>query len=222
MFKEYLSNKKEALSPEASLTAKRDAKGGEWERNALSSILGKSGLQARLNVQDNEGKVIPGCGISYFEHGKISLFGIIPPENKVSAAISFPGTGYIYELREGKDYGLTQKIATDLIPGEPKLYAFSPEKINGLIVKGGKAVFSRGDTVNLTCNLNPADIEDVVHIEVFDPNNKKMAYLTGNYPVKGENNISIPLALNQEKGMYRVKAREAIAGNTADFSFEIK
>ncbi len=223
MLKEYWSDKKGLLTPEAALTAKREVEGGEWERNTFLRLLGKSGLQPRLSIQDNEGKIIPGCNVSYFEHGKISLFGITSPSDKITAVtISFPCSGHIYELREGKYYGLTQKIETDILPGEAKLYAFSSEKIGSLTVKGNKTIFSPGDKVNLTCVLSPVDIENVINIEVLGPDNKKLVYLTGNYLIKGEKEVSFSLALNQEKGLYRVMAREAIAGSTAEFTFEVK
>jgi len=222
LLKNYLGEKQSQLTPEAALTAKIERKGGDWERNLFLKLLAKSGLKPRLSIKDKEGKIIPGINVRYFKNNKISLFGVLPSSQKVKGILSFPHSGYIYELREGKDYGLTKNIETEIIPGEAKLYALLPRKINSLTIKGNKKIFKPGEKVDLVLTLQPANFQDVVHIEVIAPGNKKLNFLTQNQLIIGEKKFFIPLSLNQEEGVYQIRAKEVISNAAAEFKFEVK
>jgi len=222
LLRNYLGEKQLKLTPEAILTDKQEKKACDWERNLFLKLLAKAGLKPRLSIKDKNGKIIPDIEVRYFKNGEVDLFGVLPSSRKVKAILSFPHSGYIYELREGKNYGLTKDIETEIIHGEAKLYAVLPRKINSLTIEGNKEIFKPGEKVELMLTLQPSDFQDVVHIEVIAPGNKKLSFLTQNQLIIGKKKFFIPLSLNQKQGVYRIKAKEVISNATAEFKFEVK
>jgi hypothetical protein len=62
----------------------------------------------------------------------------------------------------------------------------------------------------------PVD-RSVVHVEVFDPAGRRVRYYSGNADlVGGTARFSIPFALNDIPGQWRVKVRDVISGLEAN------
>jgi len=72
--------------------------------------------------------------------------------------------------------------------------------------------------------LAPASLKDcrmVVRIEVFRNGTVQEAY-TKDLAFEGSFTHPIPLALNQEKGSYRVRVTEVISGFTQELPFDVR
>ena len=144
-----------------------------------------------------------------------------PPGEPI--AVKLARKSHAYDVRRHQYLGETDVVQTGLLPTEPKLLAFLPERIEGLNVSLSKATAKAGDVLELKGSLLPASLNDVrlvVRIEVLKDGRLQEAY-TKNLAFQGGFAHSIPLALNQEKGQYVVRVREMIAGFVAEARFTV-
>jgi uncharacterized protein YfaS (alpha-2-macroglobulin family) len=90
----------------------------------------------------------------------------------------------------------------------------------------GQARVKAGDTVKFTVRLTsrPGETgpESAIHLEVCNPTGKVVDYYEGNIALSnGSAEFSVPLALNDLPGVWRITAREPFAHQTASTAFVV-
>ena len=193
------------------------------------SLIAKAGLRGDLEVQDTLGNLRTDVESSIFDNGRALFLGILPDralnnppaENLV---VKLGHKFHVYNVRQQQYLGETDTLKTGILPTETKLLAFLPERISGLNVSLSKATGKPGDVLELKGSLLPASLQDcklVVRIAVTRDGKLQEAY-TKNLAFQGSFTYPLPLALNQEQGLYSVKVTEVISGYTQDATFRVK
>ena len=131
---------------------------------------------------------------------------------------------HLYDLRRRQYLGHTDSLRAGILPAEAKLLALLPERIDGLNVSLSKEGGKAGDVLELSGAVAPASLQDcrlVVRVQVLRNGAVQDAY-TKNLAFEGRFTHPIPLALNQQKGPYRVQVTEVISGFTQEVPFDVQ
>ena len=117
-------------------------------------------------------------------------------------------------------------MKSKLKSGETLLVALCPYRIDNLKLSGGKSVKRGGKlTLNIEVEADKAETlsNHVVNLKVYDPDNRNRIYLNRNLYLKGGvGEYSIPIALNDKKGGWRIEAKEVVSGITATNKFSVR
>jgi ribosomal protein S27E len=193
------------------------------------SLVETAGLRGDVEVQDPLGNLRTDVRSYVFDNGRAVFLGVLPDR----ALNNPPGEDltvklgrkyHAYDVRRRQYLGETDTLKTGILPVEAKLLAFLPERVVGLNVSLAKTIGKPGDVLELKGAILPASLQDsnlVVRIEVTRDGKVQAAY-TKNLSFQGSFASPIPLALNQEKGDYRVKVMEVISGHTQELTFTVK
>ena len=139
------------------------------------------------------------------DFGNSRLIGLLAREPR-TVQTAAPPTGVRYDLLRGGPAAATLETSAD----RPVLLVERATRIARLEI-----------TPSLEIRLldqagAPVD-RSVVHLDVIDPAGKPARHYSGNVTVKdGSANFHVPFALNDPQGLWRVRARDAVSGLTAE------
>ena len=152
------------------------------------------------------------------EIGQIGLLGVLRERRmKLSEGpltITLPEAAEVYDVRARKYLGNSATITADLQPGETALYAMLFYRVEGVAVAAGAATPGETCTVSATVEATAATPEDhVLRIEVRDPSGGlSEAYTRTVVSERGEAQLTIPFALNDAAGTWRITVRDVATG----------
>jgi hypothetical protein len=200
----------------------------EWA-GIRRSLIEKAGLRNDLEIQDPLGTLRTDVSSFMFDNGRAMFLGILPdralnnpPGENMTVKLS--RKFHTYDVRRRQYLGETDTVRTGILPTEPKLLALLPERIEGINVALSKQTANPGDVIELAGTLLPAALKDirlVVRIEVSKDGRLQEAH-TKNLAFQGSFTHPIPLALNQERGLYSVRITEVISGYTQELALHVK
>jgi hypothetical protein len=197
------------------------------ERLALGKILEQAGLQPQLRLESTDDRLLQNVERFGFRNGSAQLFGILPSPANFTASrritVGFPSKGCLYDLRERTYLGARDSWQTELQPGQPLALALLPGKAVSFTLKVERKAVKPGQAVELRlARSSPADYEDVIHLEVSGPDGKPIPYLSGNTALRETAKVTLPIALNQAPGKYRVWARQTLGTAKREISFRVE
>jgi len=178
-----------------------------WCQNTLWSE-GSSGL--RRSAEPADLQIAPALGIhgdlvrTVRDFGQSRLLGLLPKE---ATRLKLPPTTRVrYDLLRG---GLAAN-EVEASPEKPVLLLERPSRINRLELTSGLQI-------KLTDEHGQPVDRSVARVEVFDPSGKLVPYYSGNADVEGGTaRFSIPFALNDVPGRWKIRARDVISGLVAE------
>jgi hypothetical protein len=139
--------------------------------------------------------------------------------------IALPAKGHWYDARAHRYLGEIGEIRTTLKEAEPALYAMLPYQVRGLTlsVSSGR---SRGEKARYEARVSAGGgrpVRHVLKIEVSGPDGRKRPLYSGNIDAKaGIGTGSFTLALNDQKGRWRMAATDVFSGATAEKSWTVR
>lgn len=209
-------------------------------------ILSHCGVRRELSLIDLEQNTERAYGqVSVWKADDVELYGVIPhftisrdmdeyladvygiDENENGQEAVFTEPGHVYSVRDHQYFGWTDRIGINLKHGRAELFARLPYKIDGidLLLDDSKGSFQPGDTVEFAVSLRADSARPATHcyhIELYDADNAICPWFTYNsMAVAGDCRGELPLALNAERGTWRLVAREVISGIQAERRFAV-
>jgi len=173
----------------------------------------------------------PHTEIFSFEDAGIDYIGIIRDfsvENHSDFEVKVPlnKKSYVYSIRDNKFLGYTDVVKSVLKSGDTLLLAQSPYRIDGVKIASKRSVKSGGD-INFEIAVqsnNATELSNhVVNLKIYDPNNKNKRYLNKILYLKnGKGVYVIPISLNDQKGAWKIEAKEVISGKKASRKFTVR
>ncbi len=137
------------------------------------------------------------------------------PDSTEAVVVTLPHPLYVYDIRARLALGRTDRLALALGPVEPILLAMS-EAPFGSPSLAGPAAAHAGATVEFLVHTGFAGGFDVIHFDVVDPDGHLVAHYSGNVLVRrGVATRLLPLAVNDEAGTWKIRARDLLGGATA-------
>jgi hypothetical protein len=211
----------------------------------LRDYLSLAGVRPVAEVRKASGSYLACSEIVAFRKGTEQYLSILPEPDCADAGmiiLSLPGPAYVYDLRAHHFLGRIARVSGQLTPGEPMLYAILVSPVGYLSVKPAashKTQVKVGDIARFSIRLGPRNgaggpsrqlpsevpepvLESAVHVEVRNPAGKTLDHYTANLAlVNGAAEFSIPLALDDLPGTWRVTVREPYAHQSASATFTV-
>lgn len=140
-----------------------------------------------------------------------------------SVVIALPKASHVYEVRSHAYVGHQAEIETSFAPGEPKVYALLPTRIDGIRVHLSKGQYRSGQVVTVNGALTPEKLANCGAVARLQVSRGKevLAHYTANIAFRGGFSHAIPLALNEHEGEYRVTVQDVVSGRTASVAFSV-
>lgn len=195
----------------------------------LAHILDNNGIKPRVKITSDSTFIPYYEPILYRQGDNIQYLGVqrkrMGGENIEQINIQLSQKKHIYDIRSHKYIGFSDSIATSIPVGEAALFALYPYEVKGINLKVPKQCQS-GEKLDYdiqikTSRAYPGD--HVVRIEVYDPQGRLAEHYSSNRLTKaGALTISLPLALNDSIGQWRLKVTEVASGISSEKTFVCK
>jgi hypothetical protein len=209
--------------------------------NLLRDHMSLAGVRPVADIRRSNGATLACSQVIAFRKGMARYLAILPEPgcaDEGAVNIRLPEPRHAYDLRAHRSLGRTTRIDARLVAGEPLLLAFLPapvgkikvspadERISSVEVKAGEtARFSvrlaaaSGSAATISESTIPPS---AAHVEVRNPQGNVLDHYTANLPlVDGQAEFSVPLALSDHPGRWRVTVREPYTHATATMNFVV-
>lgn len=196
----------------------------------LREYLSAAGVRPAADIRTADGKPLACSEVVAFQKGMAKYLAVLPEPKCADTGmvtLNLPAPQYVYDLRAHRWLGRVTRASRKLVPGEPLLLALLPTPVGRLSVRGvGPAQVKVGETlkftIRLTAKAGEATPESAVHVEVRNPAGKVLDHYGADLPLaNGSAEFSLPLALNDQPGVWRVTASEPFTHQTAGTTFVV-
>lgn len=130
----------------------------------------------------------------------------------------------MYNARDGKYYGKTDRLTETIYPARALFFSLLPYRVEGITVKIPDKI-SKGTNLPVSFNIKTGGGKPglhVVHIEIYDPQGTpKPCYSMNILANDGKAEVKVPFAMNDQEGMWSLKARDAATGCQSEAVFTI-
>jgi|LSQX01.1.fsa_nt_gb hypothetical protein len=152
------------------------------------------------------------------ESGPIAMLGVLR-ERRMDLSdgpltLTLPEEREVYDVRAHRHLGRSDTITADLLPGQTALYALLPYRVESVTVTAADAAGGASCAITATINASaPTPGDHVLRVEVRDPAGALSdAYTRMVVSERGVATVSIPFALNDAPGDWRVAVRDVATG----------
>jgi hypothetical protein len=200
----------------------------------LDNYLAGAGVKPVADVRRSDGSPLRCSEVTGFRKGSVKFISILPEPGCADVGevtLNLDALRNVYDVRLHRALGRVMRVPGTLVAGEPLLYALLPEPIGRLSIEptqpsAGPLQARAGETVKFTVRLAAqagAEIPvSAAHVEIHSPEGKVVDYYGGNVLLRdGTAEFTVPLALDDPPGIWRVTAREPFAHQTASATFEL-
>jgi hypothetical protein len=209
--------------------------------NLLRDYLNLASARPVVDVRRSGGSSLTCSEAVAFRRGTAKFVAILPePEcaDAGPAEIRLPEPRYVYDLRAHRVLGRVSTFRGNLAAGEPMLYALLPAPVGRVRITaaGGSSASAQGkagDVARFTIRLGPANVApnsvrqaagqpatplppSTAHVEVRNPQGKVVDYYGADLALEnGKAEFTLPLALSDPPGTWRITAREPYTHQSA-------
>ncbi len=195
----------------------------------IAGILAAAGVEAPFPVARADGGPADDIETHVLDNGPARILAVQHDLSAPARAISSPtgATGReaivvtlprqldVYDLRTRRALGETDRVALDLGPGEAAILSLSPTPLAAPAI-AGPAAARLGENAEFHIRLSSPEAPGVVHIDILDPNGRVMLPYSGNLlAAHGEALKLLPLAVNDQAGVWKIRATDVLSGQTA-------
>ncbi len=142
-------------------------------------------------------------------------------DQPLAATARLPEKYHVYDVRTHSYHGQVDAWQVKMRPGTASLYACLPYAVDGVVAK---SVYARvrmggGWRCEFTVKRNPADARSIPHaicIQVLQPDGRQRPEYAQVVIAdrKGKAGVSIPFALNDPTGTWKIRASDAVSGKS--------
>ncbi|MBI1940397.1 MAG: beta-galactosidase trimerization domain-containing protein [Acidobacteria bacterium] len=199
----------------------------------LGDYLATAGVRPVADVHARGGEPLKCSEIAGFRKGPARFIAILPEPDCQDAGmrLNLSAPQHVYDLRAHRALGRVAQVSGTLVAGEPLVYALLPSPVGRLSIQlaqpSAPLLHAKpGEIVKFTVSLAAQGAGEIpgsaVHLEVRDSSGKEVDYYAGNLLLaNGTAEFSVPLALDDLPGTWRVTARESFTHQTASATFEL-
>ena len=141
----------------------------------------------------------------------------------------FAKPGYVYDTIAGKFLGRTDRVKTKIPNNEGRVFAVLPAKVTDIGISGLPETVTAGVDLSLDFNVQTSQTSPnlpnfVAHVEFVSPSGEApRPHMTRNLMTQnGKAHLDFATALNDEKGVWKLRVTEPLTGVTAEKTFEVR
>ncbi len=198
----------------------------------LDLVLAQAGIVAPISVSQVTGEPVRDVGIYQWRNGSATVLalqrdgnddaGAVEPaahatktDDATPMVLTLPGQAYVYDLREKRFLGRSDRLTVMLDPSTPVLLSISPVPRAAPVIVAPKRV-RRGEIATLRFAVPRSDRGvPVFHVTVIDPSGNIVPYGTSNLSLYGRSGVRLlPLAFNDQTGRWHIRAEDVLSGKT--------
>jgi len=149
------------------------------------------------------------------------------PREDLPVAAKFAQPGAIYDVIAGQFLGYGDSVDFTMMNDTSRLFAILPSRVTGLEIQPPKPAYQPGETAALDCAVTVArgSVDPrVLRVDVTRPDGAiSWAYSTDLIlPEGGKGAVSIPFALNDPKGDWKVKVTDVSTGTGSEVKLSLR
>jgi hypothetical protein len=193
--------------------------GGREGSHAVSEILEAAGVRPRFPVVRTDGALARDVETYIFENGGVTIVALLRDfvpsanlSNRETVVMTLPQRLNAYDIQTGQHLGNTDRLTVELGPVKPTLLALSERPLAPLSIVGPSST-RLGGTVEFQIRTDSPAV-DVVHLDVIDPAGNIVAHYSGNLLGRSEVSKLLPLAVNDQPGVWSIRARDLLGGGS--------
>jgi hypothetical protein len=198
-----------------------DDEGGRERSRAFSGILEVAGVRPRFPLVRSDGGPARDIETYIFENGEVTVVALLRDfdpsadlSNREAVVVTLPRPLNAYDLRTGRRFGNTDRLAVELGPVDPVLLALSERPLAPPSISGPSNT-RLGSNAEFQIRSDSSAAVDVVHLDVIDPAGNIVAHYSGNLLVpRGGVSKLLPLAFNDQPGIWSIRARDLLGGGS--------
>jgi hypothetical protein len=203
---------------------------GDWDHNrmvggALAAILKAHGIAPPVRVDVPSGPWLAGLEASLHTDGAAQYVGLTKKrmtlhEAEADVVVHAPATGHVYDMLAGKYVTSEATWKVRLSAADVRLFSILPYRVTGLSVSLDSPSAAAGSTVQGQVQVQRSGggeaVRHVIALAVLRPQGQAVRYLARNIETAaGKASFSLPLALNEPKGLYTLQFTDVATGATA-------
>ncbi len=199
--------------------------------NVLNAIFEAHGIERTANVEAVKGEWPWGLEIRYSTDGEAQYVGLTKRRSaKVEAdrklLVTVPKKGHLYDMVSGKHYGREDSWKVTMPASDVQLYGILPYKVKGLKVALKSKAVSAGSMLEGSVGVKTGrgrPVRHVINLQVTRPDGETIRYLAKNLETdSGIASFSLPLALNEPKGTYKLTFTDAVSQKKARVKVNVR
>lgn len=216
--------------------------------NFLTEVIQKGSVDRTLGLATEDGEYPGYVKTSYFKNGDFQYFillripGLVAfqfngqksihrgakdyfkePQN---ITVKFPQKGYVYEILADKRFeGERGGVETVFTPTTLQIFSVIPYKVESVelafpeqSVRGGKAI-----AYNVAIKAKGKLGNHTLRMDVFDPDGDESSWYSHNITAEaGKAKGVIPIAMNDKKGIWKIRLKDLTSGAQTTGSFQVE
>ena len=191
-------------------------------RQWIRSLLASTGVSNPVRIT-SDGQEHMGYECAEFSRGDLRVLGILrlrDEEHPTKVQLDRPA--HLYDVRGRKYLGLTDTAEFDLREKAAAVLAVMPYEVRGITVEMATERVEPGESVAIRASVTAAEGkpgDHVLRVEVYDPAGRlSRAYTDNVLAVGGQWQGSLPTALSDQHGAWRVVVDDVLSGKRAEAS----
>ncbi|MDP6502086.1 MAG: beta-galactosidase trimerization domain-containing protein [Planctomycetota bacterium] len=187
-------------------------------------LLAEHGITSDVKFEGRKGTKhtgagLPGAEVNRLTDGEAQYYGITCNRDLKQATIQLKKRGHLYDMLKGEYLGDKDRIEAKDFARLVRVFSFLPYRVAALKLECGKEAHP-GNMIRGTVKVESGGatpVRHVIHIAAHRPDGKTVRYLAQNLETEnGSVTFSIPLALNEPTGQWKLSARDVATGVAAD------
>jgi hypothetical protein len=198
-------------------------------RRVVSGALAVGGVRPPVAVQVQSTPAVLPLVTTYASGGALYVGAQFDPGDRdetwtADAAFGFPRAGYVYDMREGKALGRTDKAAKAMLNGDAAFFAVLPYRVEAVRVAAGQVRQGAMATCQAEVRVSEAAAGlHVLRVEVLGPDGvPRPHYGAVALADGGKATHAIPLALNDPKGRWTVRFTDVVSRASGEAVLEVQ
>jgi hypothetical protein len=188
----------------------------------IDRILETAGMRTPFPVVGADGRPTNDVETHIYKNGGLTVVALQRdfrsrsiPGSRETVVLTLPRPFNVYDLREQKALGNTERLELKLGSVEPVLLALSEQTIVPPSITGPRSAHL-GETAEFRIRSDSSAERHVVRLDVIDPDDNAVAHYSGNLLFADrETTRLLPLAWNDKAGVWKLRARDVLTGEVA-------
>ena len=196
----------------------------DTQREQINRLLHSFRIAPVLEAENN----IKGCEAFHFVNGDMHVFAALHDPFETEAlsehTFHFPVKGHLYDLRNGKYYGITDQVKYQIPHAEAGVWGIYPYQVKGIQVKHPSKV-KRGTDLDLDIRILTSEGnagKHIFHVEVIPPDKQVRFFMKRNLVASnGQTGFRYRIAFNDPAGTWQIKVKDILTGTVVVKDFTV-
>jgi len=198
-------------------------------RELIRQIVDRAGVRRTIAAEGADPENPPRCyERNTFTRGPVVVHAFIRDHRRCSdtdpVRFEFGEPAHVYDIRAKQYLGEVSAVDATVAPGGTALYVCIPYRVTGLTVTAPGQVNTGGE-LRLRARVETdggAPGDHVLHVELLGPDGRaRWHYARNLLAPDGQLDHTVPLALNDAPGQWRVRVRDVLTGTEAEAPFTL-